>query len=334
MRALLSTAIGGPETLEIGELPHPEAKAGEVVVAVRACGVNYPDVLTIVDKYQFRPARPFSPGGEIAGVVESVGPDVTAFKSGDRVMGITGATGGFSEKVAVRAEYLYAIPEGKSFEAAAALLFTYATTIHALVDRGQIRPGHRMLVLGAAGGVGLAAVELGKVLGARVTAAASTEEKAHAALEAGADDSVIYGRSPFSKEEAKSLAGDFKEKGGETGFDLIYDAVGGDYAEPALRSIAWGGRYLVIGFPAGIPSMPLNLPLLRGCDICGVFWGAFAGRDPERNRANIMRLLAMWSGGNIAPRVTETFPLARGGEAIARMEARAAIGKLVVLPSE
>ncbi|MCW6535880.1 NADPH:quinone oxidoreductase family protein [Sphingomonas lycopersici] len=333
MRALLSTAIGGPETLTIGELPEPTPKPGEVVVAVKACAVNYPDVLVIEDKYQFKPPRPFAPGGEASGVVVSVGEGVSAFKPGDRVMGNSGM-GAMAERVAFREAALYPLPAERSFEEGASMLLTYGTTIHALVDRGHIKAGDSLLVLGAAGGVGLAAVELGKALGARVVGAVSSEEKAQAVRDAGADDVLIYGRGPFSKEESKALADAFKAKAGPDGFNLVYDAVGGDYAEPALRSIAWEGRYLVIGFPAGIPRLPLNLTLLKSCDVCGVFWGAFAARDPQANRANIARLFELWAAGKIAPKVTGVFPLEQGGEAIARLGRRDAIGKLVVRVAE
>ena len=329
MRGLLSKAPGGPETLEIGELPDPVAKPGEVIVAVKACAINFPDVLIIQDKYQFKPPRPFAPGGEMSGVVESVGEGVTAWKPGDRVMGNTG-NGALVERLAVKADNIYAIPDERSFEEGASMLLTYGTTIHALVDRGNIKEGETLLVLGAAGGVGLAAVELGKAFGARVVGAVSSEEKAQAVRDAGADDVIIYGRAPFSKDESKALADTFKEKAGKNGFDLVYDAVGGDYAEPALRSMAWEGRYLVIGFPAGIPKIALNLTLLKSCDIRGVFWGAHAAREPEHNRANIRRLFDLWRDGKIAPRVTEVFPFEKGGEAIAKMEGRGAIGKLVV----
>ena len=329
MRALLSRAPGGPETLEIGELPDPVAGAGELVVSVKACAINYPDVLVIEDKYQFKPPRPFAPGGEVAGVVESVGEGVTRFKAGDRVMGNTGM-GGLVEKLVMKADKIYAIPDARSFEEGASMLLTYGTTIHALVDRGHIRQGDSLLVLGAAGGVGLAAVELGKAFGARVVGAVSSEEKAQAVREAGADDVIVYGRAPFSKDESKALADAFKAKGGKDGYQLVYDAVGGDYAEPALRAIGWEGRYLVIGFPAGIPKLPLNLTLLKSCDVCGVFWGAYAAREPEKNRQNIAQLFDLWSQDRIAPRVTEVFPFERGGDAIAKMAGRGAIGKLVV----
>ncbi len=329
MRALLSTAPGGPETLILGDLPDPVAGPGEVVVAVKACSINYPDVLIIEDKYQFKPPRPFAPGSEISGVVERVGTGVTGWKAGDRVIATLGS-GGLVEQVAVPAASLFPLPEGRSFADGAALLLTYATTIHALLDRGRLAEGQTLLVLGAAGGVGLAAVELGKAFGARVVAAVSSEEKAQAARDAGADETLIYGRAPFDKEQSRALADRFKAVLGKGGADVVYDPVGGDYAEPALRSIAWEGRYLVVGFPAGIPRLPLNLTLLKSCDVCGVFWGAFAARDPAANRAHVERLFRLWKDGRIAPRVTETFAFEDGGKAIARMAARGAIGKLVV----
>ena len=329
MRALLSTAPGGPETLVMDELPDPVAGPGQVVVAVKACSINYPDVLIIEDKYQFKPARPFAPGGEIAGLVESVGDGVTEWQIGDRVIGMVGH-GGLVEKVVVEASKLYALPEGRSFAEGAALILTYGTTIHALLDRGHIAEGQTLLVLGAAGGVGLAAIELGKAFGARVVAAVSSDEKAAVAKDAGADETIVYARAPFDRDQSKALAEQFKAAGGKAGYDVIYDPVGGDYAEPALRSIGWEGRYLVVGFPAGIPKLPLNLTLLKSCDVCGVFWGAFAARDPKANAAHVARLFDLWKDGKIAPRVTETFAFEDGGKAIAKMAARAAIGKLVV----
>ncbi|WP_207771663.1 MULTISPECIES: NADPH:quinone oxidoreductase family protein [Bacteria] len=329
MRALLSTAPGGPETLELTESPDPVPATGQVLVAVKACAINYPDVLIIEDKYQFKPQRPFAPGGEIAGVIEALGEGVTDWQVGDRVMGVIGH-GGLASKIAVEPQRLYRLPEERSFAEGAALILTYATTIHALLDRGRLAEGQSLLVLGAAGGVGLAAIELGKAYGARVVAAVSSEEKAAAAKAAGANETIIYGRAPFDKDQSKALAEQFKAAGGRGGFDVIYDPVGGDYAEPALRSIAWEGRYLVVGFPAGIPKLPLNLTLLKSCDVCGVFWGAFAARDPQANAAHVDTLFRLWREGRIAPRVTETFAFERGGDAIAKMAARAAIGKLVV----
>jgi len=329
MRALLSTAPGGPDTRELTESPDPVPATGQVLVAVKACAINYPDVLIIEDKYQFKPQRPFAPGGEIAGVIEALGEGVTDWQVGDRVMGVIGH-GGLASKIAVEPQRLYRLPEERSFAEGAALILTYATTIHALLDRGRLAEGQSLLVLGAAGGVGLAAIELGKAYGARVVAAVSSEEKAAAAKAAGANETIIYGRAPFDKDQSKALAEQFKAAGGRGGFDVIYDPVGGDYAEPALRSIAWEGRYLVVGFPAGIPKLPLNLTLLKSCDVCGVFWGAFAARDPQANAAHVDTLFRLWREGRIAPRVTETFAFERGGDAIAKMAARAAIGKLVV----
>lgn len=329
MRALLSTQVGGPETLTIGELPDPVAKPGEVVVAVKACALNYPDVIIIEDKYQFKPPRPFAPGGEIAGVVESVGEGVTALKPGDRVLGMTGWNG-MAEKIAVEQRRLFPLPEGKSFEQGASLLMTYGTSIHALLDRGHLKAGDTLLILGAAGGIGLSAVELGKAFGARVVAAVSSEEKAAAAKAAGADETVVYGRAPFDKDQSRALAEKFKAAVGPDGAQVIYDPVGGDYAEPALRSIGWEGRYLVVGFPAGIPKLPLNLTLLKSCDVCGVFWGAFAARDPRANAAHVEHLFRLWDEGKISPHVSETFALEDGGKAIAKMAGRGAIGKLVV----
>ena len=329
MKALLSQAPGGPETLSVAELPDPAPAKGQVLVAVRACAINYPDVLIIEDKYQFKPPRPFAPGGEISGVVEALGEGVTQFAVGDRVLGVIGH-GGLAERVAVDAARLYPLPEGRSFEEGAALLLTYATTIHALLDRGHLAAGQTLMILGAAGGVGLAAIELGKAFGARVVAAVSSEEKAAAARAAGADETLVYPRAPFDKEQSKALSEAFKAAVGPKGADVIYDPVGGDYAEPALRAIGWEGRYLVVGFPAGIPKLPLNLTLLKSCDVCGVFWGAFAARDPQANQVHVDTLFRLWGEGRIAPRVTETFSLEDGGKAIAKMAARQAIGKLVV----
>ncbi|PCD02459.1 NADPH:quinone oxidoreductase [Sphingomonas spermidinifaciens] len=326
---MLSRVPGGPETLEIAELPDPTPAPGQVLVAVRACAINYPDVLMIEDKYQFKPQRPFAPGGEIAGVVEAVGEGGTGWTPGDRVIAVIG-NGGLVEKVGVPAAQLHRLPEGRDFAEGAALLLTYATTIHALADRGRLAEGQTLLVLGAAGGVGLAAVELGKAMGARVIGAVSSEAKAAAVREAGADEVIVYPRGPFDKDGSKALAEQFKAAVGPKGADVIYDPVGGDYAEPALRSIAWEGRYLVVGFPAGIPKLPLNLTLLKSCDVCGVFWGAFAARDPKANAAHVERLFALWAEGRIAPRVTQRFPLDHGGEAIAALTTREAIGKVVV----
>ena len=329
MKALLSHVPGGPATLALEQVPDPAAGPGELLVRVRAAAINYPDVLIIEDKYQMRPPRPFAPGGEIAGEVEALGDGVTGWSVGDRLIAVPGF-GGLAEKIVIRAAAAIPLPQGRSFTDGAALLLTYATSIHALYDRGRIEAGETLLVLGAAGGVGLAAVELGKARGARVIAAVSSEEKAQAARDAGADEAIVYPLGPFDRDGQKALAEQFKAAVGPAGADVIFDPVGGDYAEPALRAIGWEGRYLVVGFPAGIPKLPLNLTLLKSCDVCGVFWGAFAARDPKANAAHVATLFRLWDEDKIRPRVSETYPLERGGDAIAAMAARKVIGKLVV----
>ena len=326
MKALLSRSPGGPDTLELAEIEPPVAGPGELLVRVAACAINFPDVLIIEDKYQFKPPRPFAPGGEIAGEVAAVGEGVTVWAVGDRVIGACGWNG-LAELAALPAANAFRLPDNRGFAEGSALLMTYATAIHALSDRGRLKSGETLLVLGAAGGVGLAAVELGKARGARVIAAVSSEEKAAAALEAGADEAVVY---PVGEVDKRALAELFKAAAGPTGADVILDPVGGDYAEAALRAIAWAGRYLVVGFPAGIPKLPLNLTLLKSCDVCGVFWGAFAAREPEANAAHVAELFRLWDEGKIAPKVSATYPLERAGEAIAALGSRSAIGKLVV----
>ena len=329
MKALLSTAPGRPETLTLSEMPDPVAGAGQILVRIRAAAINYPDVLIIEDKYQMRPPRPFAPGGEIAGEVEAVGEGVAGWSIGDRLIAVPGF-GGLAEKIAIPAASAFSLPPKRSFVDGAALLLTYATSIHALYDRGKLEAGQTLLILGAAGGVGLAAVELGKARGARVIAAVSSQEKAQAALAAGADEAIVYPSGPFDKDGKRALAEQFKAAVGPGGANVVFDPVGGDYAEPALRAIAWEGRYLVVGFPAGIPHLPLNLTLLKSCDVCGVFWGAFAMRDRAANADHVKTLFRLWDEGRINPRVSRTFPLAQGGEAIAEMAARRVIGKLVV----
>jgi NADPH:quinone reductase-like Zn-dependent oxidoreductase len=331
MKTLRSHEVGGPDSLVLDDVPVPVPGPGQVLIAVKSCAINYPDALMIRDLYQFKPRRPYAPGGEVAGVIEAVGDGVTAFKPGDRVLGSCG-TGGLAEQVVAETTRLYPLPDGISFEAGSALLMTYGTTIYGLKDRGNLKVGETLLILGAAGGVGISAIELGKALGARVIAAVSTEEKAAIAREAGADEVVVYGRGPFDKDQSKALADKFKAACGENGADVIYDIVGGEYAEPALRAIGWEGRYLVIGFTAGIPKIPLNLTLLKSCDIRGVFWGAFVARNPRRNDELMAELLDMLKAGKVTPRISASFPLERGGEAIALLENRQATGKVVVTP--
>jgi len=329
VKALLSHETGGPETLTLTDLPEPVPGPKELLVRVRACAINYPDVLIIEDKYQLRPERPFAPGGEIAGEVIGVGERVGGWATGDRLIAVLGF-GGLSEQVVVPAERAISLPKERSFEEGSALLMTYATAIHALIDRGRLQPGQTLLVLGAAGGVGIAAIEVGKALGARVVAAVSSDDKAQAARSAGADAALVYPSGPFDKDGLRALSQSFKEAVGPAGADVILDPVGGDYSEAALRSIAWKGRFLVVGFPAGIARLPLNLTLLKSCDVCGVFWGGFLARDPKRNAAHVEQLFRWWDEGKIAPRIGATYPLERAGEAIAALRDRRAIGKLVV----
>src|SRR4051812_18907229 len=325
MKALLSHRPGGPETLVLRDIPDPTPGPGELLVRVRACSINFPDVLIIEDKYQLKPARPFAPGGEIAGEIIEAGEGVSGWKAGDRLIAALGF-GGLAEQIVVPADRAIPLPAGRSFEQGSALLMTYATAIHALVDRGRLQAGQTLLVLGAAGGVGIAAVEIGKALGATVIGAVSSEEKATAARDAGADSTLVYpvGGDP------RALVQLFKDAVGPAGADVILDPVGGEYSEAALRSIAWEGRFLVVGFPAGIAKLPLNLTLLKSCDVCGVFWGAFAARDSERNAQHVAQLFRWWDQGKIAPRISATFPLERAGEAITALKDRKAVGKLVV----
>jgi NADPH:quinone reductase len=329
MKALLSNEPGGPETLRISEVPEPRPAAGELLVRVRACSINFPDVLIIEDKYQLRPQRPFAPGGEIAGEVIGAGEGVTGWSSGDRLIAALGF-GGLAEQVVVPAERAIPLPAERSFEEGSALLMTYATAIHALVDRGRLESGQTLLVLGAGGGVGIAGVEIGKALGARVIAAASSEAKAEAARAAGADRAIVYPSGPFDRDGQKALAQLFKEATGLGGADVILDPVGGDYSEAALRSIAWEGRFLVVGFPAGIAKLPLNLTLLKSCDVCGVFWGGFFAREPKLNAVHVEQLFRWWDESRIGPKISGTYPLERAGEAIAALRDRKAVGKLVV----
>jgi NADPH:quinone reductase len=315
VRALLSQRVGGPETLVLADVPEPTVGPGEVRIAVHACGVNFPDLLIIQDLYQYKPPRPFIPGSEVAGVVEAIGEGVNKVRPGDRVL-MSPVRGGMAQKVVA---------------AAAALLLTYGTSQHALQDRAQLRAGETLLVLGAGGGVGLAAVELAKTLGARVVAAASSAEKLAWARDRGADELVQYPPGSLDKSAARALTDRFKAACGAEGAQVIYDAVGGDYTEAALRAIGWQGRYLVVGFTAGIPKPPLNLALLKSCQIIGVYWGEYINRLPSRHAANVAALMALYREGRIKPAISERFPLQRAAEAIGRLGTRAVRGKVVVM---
>jgi NADPH2:quinone reductase len=314
---------GPPESLVVEEVPDLSADAGQVVIDVKAASVNFPDVLIIQNQYQFKPQLPFTPGSEVAGVVREVGEGVSDVAPGDRVLATTG-WGGFAEQAKTGAGGAIRIPDAMTYEDAASLLMTYGTSHYALKDRADLQPGETLLVLGAAGGVGLSAVEIGKVLGARVLAAASSDEKLAVCKEKGADELINYAR-----EDLKTRA---KELTGGHGANVVYDPVGGDYAEAALRSTAWEGRFLVIGFTAGIPKVPLNLVLLKGCQVVGVFWGSFTGREPEKNRQNIQELLDWYEAGRIKPHVSGSYPLERAADALNDMAARKVTGKVVIVP--
>ncbi|MGB0086050.1 MAG: NADPH:quinone oxidoreductase family protein [Rhodomicrobiaceae bacterium] len=329
MRAMLSKAPGGPETLVLEEVADPQPGSGEVVIDVKACGINFPDSLIIRDMYQYKPERPFSPGGEVSGVVSVAGEGVERLKVGDRVLASLG-WGGMAEKLKAGEDRCIRIPASMPFGEAAAFMMTYGTSYYALKQRAALQPGETLLVLGAAGGVGLAAVELGKAMAARVIAAVSSDEKLALVQAHGADNGVVYPSGPFDKDGQKALAALFKEACGQAGADVIYDPVGGDYTEAALRAIGWEGRFLVVGFPAGIPKLPLNLTLLKSCQVVGVFWGEWARRFPEQVSENVGELLALYENGTIKPTVSKTFPLERAGEAIAWLADRKAMGKVVV----
>lgn len=322
MRAVLCKELGPPESLVVEEVPTPEVKPGQVLVQVGACGVNFPDTLIIQGKYQHKPDLPFSPGGEIAGEVIDLADDVTSVKKGDRVIALCGH-GGFAEQIAIDASRLVPIPAEMDYVTASAFLLTYGTSYHALKQRANIQPGETLLVLGAAGGVGLAAVQLGKAMGAKVIAAASTSEKLELARSNGADELVNYAEEDFRER--------LKEITGGKGVDVVYDPVGGDLFEPAVRSTGWNGRILVVGFAGGyIPKLPVNLTLLKGSSVVGVFWGEFTRRQPADSAQNNKELMEMFLQGKVKPHVSQTFPLERAAEALNVLQNRQAKGKLVI----
>jgi len=322
MKALLCKAFGPASTLVLEDIPAPDIKKNEILLDIHAAGVNFPDTLIIEGKYQFKPPFPFSPGGEAAGVISAVGENVTHLKPGDRVMALTG-WGSFAEQVAVPNYNVLPIPESMDFTVAAAFSMTYGTSMHALKQRANLQPGETLLVLGASGGVGLAAVEIGKALGARVIAAASSAEKLEVAKNAGADELINYTDTSL-KDEIKRLTNG-------NGADVIYDPVGGDLFDQAIRAIAWNGRLLVVGFASGrIPELPVNLALLKGASVVGVFWGSFAQRQPQDNAANFKQLFAWFEEGKLKPLVSQVYPLERAGEAIDALGGRRAVGKVVV----
>ena len=324
MKALLCKAWGGPETLVLEDMPSPKPGPGEVVIDVKAAGVNFPDVLIIQNKYQVKPPLPFAPGAELAGVIKEIGPDVTGWKPGDRVIAMT-TWGAFAEECIARAEQLIRMPPELDFATAGAFTLTYGTSWHALKDRGQLRAGETLLVLGAAGGVGLAAIEIGKALGARVIAAASSSEKLAVCRAHGADETIDYATEDL-RARLKTITGD-------KGVDVVYDPVGGPYSEPAIRSTAWRGRYLIVGFAHGeIPRIPLNLMLLKGSSLVGVYWGDWTRREPEAAAAGMKELLGWLAAGKLEPHLSGRYPLARGAEALMALAGRKVAGKLVIEP--
>ncbi|UWR56309.1 NADPH:quinone oxidoreductase family protein [Phaeobacter inhibens] len=328
MHAMLSTAPGGPETLHWSAQECPEPGPQEVVVKIHAASVNYPDTLMIQDLYQIKPPRPFAPGGEIAGEIIALGREVQGHKIGDRVLALTGY-GGFATHIVIPAGTAIQIPDQMPYLDAAGFVFTYGTSHHALKERANLQSGETVLVLGAAGGVGSAAVELAKAAGARVIAAVSSAEKAAFCQEIGADATVIYGHAP-DKEDQISFGKNIKALAGKAGVDVVYDAVGGPYAEPALRAMGWQGRYLVVGFAAGIPKIPMNLPLLKGCQIVGVFWGAAVQRDPAQHLRNVGELFELYGSGKIRPRVHATYPMSEAAAALTEMQNRNVLGKIIL----
>jgi NADPH2:quinone reductase len=322
MKAVLCKQYGLPSSLVVEEVPSPVPAAGQVLIAVRAAGVNFPDTLIIQGKYQFKPELPFSPGAEVAGVVKALGEGVTGLSVGERVIAAT-TWGGYAQEVLAQAERVIRMPEGMDFETAAAFLIAYGTSHHALKDRGELKAGETVLVLGAAGGVSLAAVEIAKAMGARVIAAASSDEKLAVCREHGADATINYATQDL-RERIKALTDG-------RGVDVVYDPVGGELSEPALRSMAWRGRFLVIGFAAGpIPSIPLNLTLLKGCSIVGVFWGAFVRNEPKRNAEELGELVRWVREGKLRPRISGVYPLERCAEALQQVMDRKVTGKFVL----
>ena len=324
MKAILCTQPGGPDDLTLADIPDPEAGPGQAIVKVAAAGLNFFDTLIIAGKYQTKPAFPFSPAAEFAGLVERIGPGVSNVRPGDRVLGYQGY-GCARERIAVTVETLAPMPDNLDFDRAAGLSVTYGTTIHALKDRGKLQAGETLAVLGAAGGVGLAAIEIGKLMGARVIACASSDEKCAFAKQHGADNTINYTTADL-KEALKNATGG-------RGVDVIYDPVGGDYAESALRAIAWKGRFLVVGFAAGtIPKLPLNLALLKGCDIVGVYWGAFTDKEPAAQAANMAQIVSWCADGKLSSHVHAVYPLAKTAQALKDIAARKIMGKAILHP--
>lgn len=329
MKALLCETIGPAEDLILREVEIPKPESNQVLIKIHCTGINYRDCLIIEDKYQFKGQRPFAPCGEIAGEIVEIGADVTQFTIGDKVYGeIT--YGGLCEYVATDCANFEKIPDGINYENAIAMLINYGTSLYALKQRAKIKKGEKLLVLGASGGVGIAAVQLGKALGAKVYGAVSSPEKAKIALENGADEVFIYPEKIETEDEKIKLKNAFKKLAGDNGFDVIYDAIGGNYSEASLRSIAWNGRFLVIGFPSGIPKIPLNLLLVKGCEISGVFFTEFKARQLKEYDENVKLLVELLSNGSIRPLISQKYRLEDGAKAIMAIKNRQIVGKIIV----
>ena len=330
MKTLQCVELGMPDKLQVNEVPDPEVLPEHVLIENKAASVNFPDVLMIQGLYQFQPELPFTPGGESAGIVSAIGEGVENISVGDRVFAMTGM-GAFSEKIVAHHSSVVKIPENMEFETAAALPMTYGTSLYALKQRAELKEGETLLVLGAAGGVGLATVELGKAMGAKVIAAASTQEKIDLCIQHGADEGFIYPTGKLDRDQQKELSSKIKELTGGIGANVVYDPVGDSYSEPCIRATAWDGRYLVIGFAAGeIPKIPINLALLKGMKIVGVFWGAWVGMFPQENKKNFEELFQLHSDGRINPEVSDSFSLDDSAQAIAHLKDRKAKGKVII----
>ena len=330
MKALQCTELGGPEKLSVNEIDDPVIAAEHVIIDVRSASVNFPDVLMIQGLYQFQPPLPFTPGGESAGIISEVGEEVTKFKVGDKVFAMTG-TGAFAEKILAHEASCTLIPDSMDYDSAAALSMTYGTSLYALKQRANIQPGETLLVLGASGGVGIAAIELGKAMGAKVIAAASTQDKIDMCMAHGADEGFIYPSGNLDRDQQKELSNKIKELTGGVGANVVYDPVGDSYSEPCLRATAWEGRYLVIGFAAGeIPKIPLNITLLKGCQIVGVFWGAWVGMYPDENNKNFAELFKLHAEGKINPEVSQKYSLEDSADAFLHLANRKAKGKVII----
>ena len=330
MKALQCVELGGPDKLKINELDSPSATPGHVVIDVKSGSINFPDVLMIQGLYQFQPPLPFTPGGESAGIISEVGEEVTKFKVGDKVFAMTG-TGAFAEKILAHEASCTLIPDSMDYDSAAALSMTYGTSLYALKQRANIQPGETLLVLGASGGVGIAAIELGKAMGAKVIAAASTQDKIDMCMAHGADEGFIYPSGNLDRDQQKELSNKIKELTGGVGANVVYDPVGDSYSEPCLRATAWEGRYLVIGFAAGeIPKIPLNITLLKGCQIVGVFWGAWVWMYPDENNKNFAELFKLHAEGKINPEVSQKYSLEDSADAFLHLANRKAKGKVII----